>query len=356
MQKELYIKKLYECKFKARPFIFESEEDREYFNKIGFLTMNQRVKKNARDKAALNAEISAVAAKMKMDSFSVRWPKELNDFLDEKIGHLFYTESPPVEIVGGIDFVIDMYMPSRITKAIMATQYLLKALVYYIKNDLGPIPEEWVRKGDSFFVPAPDILRFKLKTFNPHEGIAKGEKVSWSPKSTAAPNLFEKNATSLLTAIGIYDEPGICYFLYGGVSNPNFVDLSVSLAYLKRICGGVHTGGRSNDPRKFFRLLQRRFPNYSGVLMEMGWGASEIPLTPGDLPEKMYEMYLRAELLEHQDIKERMYKLSKMSGNVSQMSAIIRSLDEDTLLKKDNAKSKKASGKSGLKNASPNWL
>jgi len=317
--------------------------------------MKANIHKNEIQKISPKVDLEVAVEEMREDSFSAKWPKELNDFLDEKVGDLFYIESPPVEIIGEIDFVIDMYRPQRITTAMVATNHLLDAITYYIKNDIGPIPENWVQRSGRFLIPTPDIIRFRLKTFNPHASPTEEQRQKWYPKDGHAPYMNGEDVTSLSTASGIFEEPGICYFLYGGTSDPNMTDIGTSLSYLKRILGGIKVEGKDESPDRFFKSLRRRFPNYTGVLIEMGWKPSEIPLSPEILPERMYQMYQRAELLEHQDIKERVYRLSKLSGNVSQMAAILKSLDEDTLLKKDNAKSRKASEGMGLGNKKPIW-
>ena len=80
-----------------------------------------------------------------------------------------------------------------------------------------------------------------------------------------------------------------------------------------------------------------------------------IPMSPEDLPTEMYEAFKRVEMFAHQDIKERVYKLSKMSGNVPQMASILKSLDDDTILKKQTAKSKEASRGMGISKKTPDW-
>lgn len=347
----MYSNKRRECELKGRPFVFETEDDRYYFNTIGYLTMKKNLKDNENEKVSIKAGLQEAERDMNSESFSAKWPEELNEFLEDKIGDLFYVESPPIEIIGGIDFVLDMYMPQRITTAMCATSHLLLALTYYIKNNLGPIPENWVQRDSKFLVPTPDIIRFRMKTFNPFADPTKEQRALWSPGKGKAPAMKDGDVTSLSSAPPMFEDPGICYFLYGGISDPNLTDLGTSLSYLKRVLGGARTEGKDESPERFFKSLRRRFPNYTGVLLEMGWMPSQVPMSPDDLPEKMMLMYRRAELLEHNDIKERIYKISKISGNVPQMAAILKSLDEDTILKKDNAKSRKASKGLGLDGA-----
>lgn len=294
------------------------------------------------DAAEAREKLEEYAEEIRENSFSAKWPTELNDFLEEKVGHLFYVMSPPVDIIGDIELVYDMYMPRRITTSMMATNSLLEAMKYYADNNIGPVPCTWIMKNGRHLVPTTEILRFKFKTANPSAGPTEEQRGKWKIAETIAPTMYSNEELGMSDAPAIYEDPAICYFLYGGRKEPVNTDLGISLAHIIRVVGGAKINGRSEDRAYFFNCLRRKFPNYARVLIDMGWTEKTIPSSPEDLPKALFEAYEKVEMFEHQAMKEQIYRLSKTTGNVSQMSSIIKSMDDETIMKRSRSKRKDA--------------
>ncbi len=283
------------------------------------------------------------------------WGEPLNSFLEEKLGHLFYFNSPPVQLVSQFGFSLDVHKPVRSTTSMYAVKNLIEAISFYIQHNLGPIPDTWVIRDREYFMPTQDIIRLKLKTYAPMMEPTEEQSKAWKIKSTLAPKMNGEDETSFATAPSVYEDPGICYFLYGGLRDTLMTGINATYGSMMQYALGKPEKIDRKDAKAFGRILRRRFPNYSGALLEMGWQYHQIPLSIDDLPEDMVKAYRRAEIMEHQQMKEQMYSIAKLTQNVSQMASIIKSLDEESLLKKDSAKTRKASKGLGLKNSRPTW-
>jgi len=337
-----------------KKIVFDEKDSLEYEKHASEAHIN-RMREITEEVEAAEKEIEKIEEEFTESSVAKEWGDPLNSFLEEKLGHLFYFNSPPVQLVSQFGFSLDVYKPTRPTTSMYAVKNLIEAISFYIQYNLGPIPETWVIRDGEYFMPTQDIIRLKLKTYAPMMDPTDEQSKPWKIKTTLAPAMRGKDETSFATAPSVYEDPGICYFLYGGLRDTLMTGINATYGSMMQYALGEPEKIDRNDAKAFGQILRRRFPNYSGALLEMGWQHHQIPLSIDELPEDMVKAYRRAELMEHQRMKEQMYSIARLTQNVSQMASIIKSLDEESLLKKDSAKTRKASKGLGLKNSRPAW-
>lgn len=92
------------------------------------------------------------------------------------------------------------------------------------------------------------------------------------------------------------------------------------------------------NPVIFYKALLERFPNYIGVLADMGQNPMEIPDQAEDLPKALYEVYKKVETQLTSKIMELWWKDVQIDSK--KIPALMKALNPEVMMKKEREKNK----------------
>lgn len=322
-----------------------------------------KFKKNLFNKMAditkLDVDAKEIAEEIRESLVTTRWPEQLVDYLFSVIGDVVFVDSVKIEIQGEMQFCIDMIAPIRKTTMLYAFRHVCSAMYAYVQKELGPVPPTWdVVKGD-VRVPIDEILHFRVKTNSPcnsptekqtHEGTVEMKGSKFPAPSTQKEVSFEE-------AIPFIDDPQACFVAFSGRYTRNFINLRQAIGAVTKV-SKTRGDKKIESADVFFNSICARFPNYYGVLLDMGWEDEEIPIDKEELPEKFLDAYKRAELRTNAFLQERLFRSAKNSSSAKEISGVLKTMDPETIGKKEevrnNAKKKRLPADIDID--SPSWV
>ncbi len=318
------------------------------FQKDG-LGLNAGIACKTMTKLEMTEDQNEITEEILSMSAAGRWPEQLVDHLFSTVGDVVFVDSIKIELLGEMQFCVDMIAPTRQTTMIHALMHVCEAMFQYVQKDIGPIPPTWEKVKGDVRIPLDEILHLRVKTadiyIEPTEAqveFTKGFKKGGVKFPAPSPNRHMD--TDYEIAVPFFDDPCSCFIAFSGRYTKNFMYMKQAISVMKRTIS-ARSFKRIESPAIFFNSLCVRFPNYYGVLLDMGWEEKDIPVDKDDLKKEFLDAYERVEIKTDAFLQEQLFRAIKRSPTAKEIGPVLRMMSKSVINKKAEAKTDRAAKK-----------